>query len=223
MRKRRKLALIAVGVALLILVGWFLATWVLQAGAHGSGPTATATAAMESGDSSETTEPARSHPREAQGNDEQIRSRVESMLNIKPNEIAIITVPKTALEQCVGQWGALPMPDMIMTRGLVTKGALKGCLEGVLKAGEAVKAKIGDHAINDYSGNEFQMKIEVLEASKDESIVTLRTKFNGKDLLNRTSLIPGFGLVYQLPAPSEEGIVILIGSNPSPATATTKP
>jgi hypothetical protein len=115
------------------------------------------------------------------------------------------------------------MPDMIMTRGLVTKGALKGCLEGVLKAGEAVKAKIGDHAINDYSGNEFQMKIEVLEASKDESIVTLRTKFNGKDLLNRTSLIPGFGLVYQLPAPSEEGIVILIGSNPSPATATTKP
>jgi hypothetical protein len=213
----------AVGMALLVLVGLFLSTRVPQARALGYRTTAAAAAAMESGDSPETSAPDRSRSRDALGDNEQIRRKVESMLNINSNEIAIITVPKAALEQCVGQWGVLPWPDMIMNRGLVTKNALKECLEGVLKDGEAVKAKVSDQNLTEYSGNELQMKIEVLEASKDESIVTLRTKFNGKDLLNRTSLIPGFGLVYQLPAPSEEGIVILIGSNPSPATATTKP
>jgi hypothetical protein len=208
--------------ALLILVGWFLATWLPQAGAHGSGPTATATAAMESGDSSETSEPTRARVRKSQGNDEQIRRRVESMLNIKPNEIAIVTVPKAALDQCFRQpdSSSLPSPSL---RGLVSKDVLKACLEGVIRDGGPVKVMVGDDNTTEYTANGFQVKVKVTEKTDRVSNVRVETAGNGSNLQTELYVYPGNSLVFGFPAPAEVGIVILIGNDPGRATAITQP
>lgn len=224
MRKRRKLALIAVGMALLVLVGWFLATWVLQAGAHGSGPTATATAtaAMKSGDSSETTAPAKSRVRKTEQNDEQIRIRVESLLNIKPNEIAIVTVPKAALDQCFPEPGSSSLPSPSL-RGLVSKDVLKTCLEGVIRDGGPVKVMVGDDNTTEYTANGFQVKVKVTEKTDRVSNVQVETAGNGSELQTELYVYPGNSLVFGFPAPAEVGIVILIGNDPGRATAITQP
>lgn len=223
-RKRRNLTLVAVGVALLVLTGWLVTAWVSQGHATESNLTTAAAGTMKSGDASESSAPPTSRRREAQGSDEQIRSRVESMLNIRSNEVAIITLPKAALDQCLGQSVEPSMPNVLsMMRGLVTKDVLKRCLEGVLKEGGPVKAKIGDQGITEYSGSQFQMTVEVSNTSKGEAIVLVRAKVDGSDLITQLSIVPGFGLVYQLSTSSEEGVVILVGEAPGPATGTTNP
>ena len=218
-RKRRKLALIAVGMALLILVGWFVATWLPQAGAHGSGPTATATAAMESGDSPEASALAKSRVRKAEQNDEQIRIRVESMLKIKSNEIAIVTVPTAALDQCFRQ-PSFPVPSL---RGLVSKDVLKACLEGVLRDGGPVKVMVGDDNTTEYTANGFQVKVKVTEKTDGLSKVQVETTGNGSKLQTEMYVHSGDSLVLGFPAPAEVGIVILIGNDPGPATELTQP
>jgi hypothetical protein len=218
-RHRRKLTLIAVGMAVLALVGWISSGWLRQSHAQKSGLLAATTAAMESGDSSEASGPAKSRVRKAEQNDEQIRVRVESMLKIKSNEIAIITVPKAALDQCF-QKPSIPAPSL---RGLVSKEALKACLEGVIRDGGPVKVMVGDDDSTEYTANGFQVKVKVTEDTDRFSNVQVETAGNESRLKTEVCVRPGSSLVLGFPAPAEVGIVILIGNDPNPVTEDPKP
>jgi len=218
-RKSRKPIQFAIGVALLVLAGWLLTAWLPKVRAHESGLAAAATDAMESDDSPETSAPAKSRLREVQGNDEQIRSRVESMLKIKSNEIAIVTVPMAALDQCFRQ-PSLAAPSL---RGCVSKDVLKACLEGVIRDGDPVKVMVGDDNTTEYTANGFQVKVKVTEKTDKVSNVQVETAGNGSELKTELYVHSGNSLVLGFPPPAEVGIVILIGNDPGPATAITKP
>ena len=219
-RKSRTLIQFAIGVALLVLAGWILTAWMPQALVPENGSSAAANAAMESGDPPEAAVPAKSRLRKTQQTDEQIRSRVESMLNIKSNEIAIITVPNAALDQCFRQ-PSFAAPSL---RGVVSKDVLKACLEGVIRDGDPVKVMVGDDHTTEYTANGFQVKVKVTEKTNEVSKVQVETAGSGSELKTELYVHSGNSLVFGFPAPAEVGIVILIGNPTSPASpATTTP
>lgn len=218
-KKRRNLTLFTVGVALLVLTGWVVTAWVPKGSATESNPTISAADTMESDDVTESSAPQASRRREAQATDNQIRGRVEAMLRIKSNEVAIVIVPKAALDQCFRQ-SSLQTPSL---RGLVSKGVLKTCLEGVIKDGGPVKVMVGEDQTTEYTTNGIQVRVKVTGKTDTVSNVEVETTGNGSDLRTELDVFPGHSLVFGLPAPAEVGIVILVGNDLGRAPANTQP
>lgn len=221
-RRFRKPIQFAIGVALLVLTGWLLTAWLPKVRAHESSLTAARTPAVESDASPGMSIPSRSHLRETQETDERIRNRVESMLTIKPDEIAIITVPKAALDQCLGEVG-MPSMAVPVLSCLLSKSTLKTCLEGVLREEGSVKVMVGDENATEYEGDGFRVKVTVTEKADVVSNVQVEMAGNGFKSETELSVYPGHSLVFRFPAPAEVGVVILIGKGPGPTSATTNP
>lgn len=197
-----------------------------QASANGVVPNANAVALVGIGDSPNTSLSYSARIREVRGND-RIPNRVKSLLNLRANEIGIITIPEAALNQYFGPPMDPSISNFPILRNIIAKKSLASNLEGILKQEGSVKVQVSDQSISEYSGKDFQLKIEVVDqkaVGQNADIYALRIWIttNGLTMPYELSVYSGHSLVYRLPPPADLGLVILVGNDPSPATANSK-
>ncbi len=151
--------------------------------------------------------------------EDQIPARVKTLLNIRQREIGIITLPATALQQNFGPSKDPSITNFSILRNIVDKKSLASSLEGILQQGGSAQVQVIDQSTTEYSGKDFQLKIEVMDRDPigdHGEVLSLRIQVtnNGLTLPYELSAYSGHSLVFQLPPPADTGLVIQFGNDP---------
>jgi len=148
---------------------------------------------------------------------DQADARINSLLDIRPGEVAMIRIPAEGLSEFPGEFNdaSVSLPTQL---AMFSKAQTASMLKELDGRGIRFTAQVGDQSRSEFGFNGATIRTEITEDHADYSVVSIQNFVNGsRTLQTSTTMFKGYSTLLRLNGPESDGLLIVISSEAKPA------
>jgi len=147
---------------------------------------------------------------------DQADARINSLLDIRPGEIAMIRIPAEGLSNWFEGSKQENIPGSI--QAMLSKAQTAALLKEIEGQGFRFAAQVGDQSHAEFGSSGSTVRVEIDEDHADYAVFTIQNFVAGsRTLLTSTTMAKGYSTLMRLSGPDSDGLLIVISSEARPA------